>query len=110
MAPEQADGTDVDPRADIYSLGVTFYHLLAGARPYEGSTTFAILARHREGNAKPIEDAVSGLSASVARIVARMMRPRREDRYDDCAALLAELDAIDLKKAPPVGPPQAPVF
>jgi hypothetical protein len=39
-----------------------------------------------------------------------MIRPRREDRYDDSAALHAELDAIDLKKAPPVGPPQAPVF
>ncbi len=49
MPPEQAAGQSVDERADVYSLGAILYHLLAGARPYEGDTSDQVLARVMSG-------------------------------------------------------------
>ena len=43
MAPEQAKGEDIDFRADMYSLGCTFHHLLSGAPPFDGKTPLAVV-------------------------------------------------------------------
>src|SRR5262249_8845439 len=48
MAPEQAeDPHGVDARADIYSFGATFYHVLIGRPPFQGNTAFTILFKHK---------------------------------------------------------------
>ncbi len=47
ISPEQAEGAPVDQRSDLYSLGVMFYEMLTGKRPFRGSTVIAIIQSHR---------------------------------------------------------------
>ena len=50
MAPEQLQSTDVDQRADIYALGATAFHLLAGESPFQDSTPMEVMVAKTTGN------------------------------------------------------------
>ena len=47
MSPEQVEGRPLDPRSDIYSFGVTCYHMLAGQPPFRGDTALSVAVQHR---------------------------------------------------------------
>ncbi|HVS37053.1 MAG TPA: protein kinase [Gemmataceae bacterium] len=82
MAPEQAvDSHAADIRADIYSLGCTLYHLLAGQPPYPGGSLAAKLIRHQQDQPTPIERLCSDVAPGLAAVVRRMMARRPQDRY-----------------------------
>jgi serine/threonine-protein kinase len=53
MAPEQARGTEVDSRADVYAVGVLTYELCTGTLPFRGENTFATMIQHMEAKAEP---------------------------------------------------------
>jgi hypothetical protein len=92
MAPEQARAcVDVDRRADIYSLGCTFYALLAGRPPFIGGSSLEIMTRHCTDPLPPLEDRVPGLPPAISAIVNRMLAKAPEDRYPDCKPLIADL-------------------
>jgi serine/threonine protein kinase len=80
MSPEQGRGDAVDHRSDIYSLGCTFYHLLAGRPPFEGETAMTVIVRHLTGEAAPLP-APEGAGERVARIIAKMMEKSVSDRF-----------------------------
>ena len=74
MAPEQArDATNVDIRADIYSLGCTLYCLLAGRAPFVGGSLASKIAAHQLSEPDPIESLRSDLPPGLAEIVRKMM-------------------------------------
>jgi serine/threonine protein kinase len=82
VAPEQArDARSADIRSDIYSLGCTFYHLLAGAPPFPGGS--ALQKIHHQISKEPpgVELIRSEVPAPVAGIIRRMMAKNPEDRY-----------------------------
>src|SRR4029079_8194603 len=54
MAPEQALGEALDHRADMYALGCSFYHLLAGAPPFDGPNAVALISKHLATAPAPI--------------------------------------------------------
>src|SRR5215207_10138842 len=54
MSPEQVEGKSVDPRTDIYSFGVTCYHMLAGHPPFRGSTAFEVALAHVQKAPEPL--------------------------------------------------------
>lgn len=91
MSPEQIEGRGVDARSDIYSLGITSYHLLAGAPPYEGETALAIALQHINSTPKPIENVRSDVPSGLARVVHRMIAKRPEQRYQSAGELLGDL-------------------
>jgi len=94
MAPEQALGKAVDARTDIYSLGATFYHMLTGRTPFQGSTVVEVLRAHVESALSPIQEAAPEVPDSVAFIVERMMAKAPEKRYPSAEKLLAELEKV----------------
>jgi serine/threonine-protein kinase len=94
MSPEQIEGRPVDVRSDIYSLGVTCYHLLAGAPPHSGDTALAVALHHLNTPPKPLENVRTDLPSGFARVIHRMMAKRPEQRYQTPHELLADLRSL----------------
>jgi serine/threonine-protein kinase len=104
MAPEQADDPhSVDIRADLYSLGCTFYFLLCGRPPFPEGTFIQKLEKHRWQEATPVEEVRADVPPAVAAVVHKLMAKAPEERYQTPMELLAAL-ATD---APPPEPAKA---
>ena len=91
MAPEQILDLGADHRADIYSLGATFYHLFAGEPPFAGEHLVAVSRQHVEEPLTPLRARNPRVPPSVGAIIGRMMAKRPEDRYQDYRSLIADL-------------------
>ncbi|HXG09120.1 MAG TPA: serine/threonine-protein kinase [Gemmataceae bacterium] len=92
IAPEQAlDAHRVDIRADLYSLGCTFYFLLTGSIPFPGGTPMERLLRHREQEPVPVERLRPDVPPAVGAILRKLMAKRPEDRYQTPAEVAAAL-------------------
>ncbi|WP_428306463.1 protein kinase domain-containing protein [Lacipirellula sp.] len=91
MSPEQIEGRAVDARSDVYSLGITSYHLLAGTPPYNGETALAIALQHLNSSPRAIENVRADVPSGLARIIHRMIAKRPEQRHQNAAELLADL-------------------
>jgi serine/threonine protein kinase len=95
MSPEQAMGNpDVDIRSDLFSLGSTFYHLLVGNAPFEGKQPIQVMQKIVSGPPKPANEANPKVSAATAQVIAKLMRLKREDRYQSPAELLEALEGL----------------
>jgi serine/threonine-protein kinase len=103
VAPEQISlpvGEDseswVDHRADIYSLGVTFYELLAGAKPFEAKSSKGYLIKHLTEVPKPIssKNPLIRVTPAVEDLVQRMLAKKKEDRPESMETLFMELSAL----------------
>ena len=99
IAPEQAiDSSTVDMRADIYSLGVILFELLAGRRPYSGKSMADILRQLLDSAPIPdVREYAPGVSSALAQIIAKMCAKRPEDRYPGPAELIAALGAAGFR-------------
>jgi serine/threonine-protein kinase len=91
MAPEQAEGKPVDCRADIYSFGVTSYHMLAGEPPFRGATAVEVALQHITAQPAPLNQLRPDLPPAVCALVQRMMAKRPEDRFETARDLLREI-------------------
>jgi tRNA A-37 threonylcarbamoyl transferase component Bud32 len=94
MSPEQIEGRELDSRSDIYSLGVTAYHMLAGQPPFTGDTPLAVAVQHLNNMPPPLTSRRPDVPPRLAQVVERMMAKKPADRFSDPAELLAELHAV----------------
>ena len=93
MAPEQATSSmTVDLRADVYSLGCTFYVLLTGQRPFDGRTVIEVVAKHTSAPLVPPSLIVDRVPEVLSQIIAKMMAKLPEDRYQSMGELIVELE------------------
>ncbi len=97
MSPEQVEGRTLDPRSDIYSLGVTAYQMLAGEPPFRGDTALAIAVQHLQAQPVRLENLRPDLPAPVCRIVHKMLAKNPSDRYTTPRQLLDDLRAVSLE-------------
>ncbi len=102
LAPEQAsDPLSADFRADIYSLGATFYHALTGALPFPGRSTMEVIMKHLRHMPTSPREYVPDLSERCADVVMRMLAKKPEDRFGSYADLrLALADAVGDPRTP----------
>ena len=105
MSPEQARKSDsADIRSDIYSLGCTFYHMLAGIAPFAKGSLAERLLQHQEDDAPDIRQVNKEVPSGYAGILHRMLAKRPEDRYQSPHELLIDLENPDHVSAPTVKP------
>jgi serine/threonine protein kinase len=107
MAPEQARGTALDHRADLFSLGSVLYAMCTGRAPFRAPTTIAVLKRVCDDQAKDVRDGNPDVPDYLAEIIDKLHAKKRRDRFqtaDEVARLLTQhLQHLQLPRtfAPP---------
>jgi serine/threonine-protein kinase PpkA len=87
MSPEQGEGRAVDERSDLYSMGIIFYELLTGQKPFQGRTVFDILAQHQH---KPVPE-LTGELARHQPLLSRLLAKRPAERFQSASDFLLAL-------------------
>lgn len=87
MSPEQINGTtELDARADLYSLGVTLYEIVTGARPFQGDSGYKIMAAHLENKPLPPIQVSPGLPGGLSEIVMQALEKDPQKRFQSADA------------------------
>ena len=94
MAPEQYDGADVDPRADLFSVGVMLFFLLTDAFPFEGATLAEQQDAAHRGDFGRARDRRGEVSAEIDAVLRRALAPSPRDRFADAKAMAQAIEAL----------------
>jgi serine/threonine-protein kinase PpkA len=94
LSPEQASGHQVTPATDMYSLGVMFYEMLTGIRPFRADSLDQLLAHHLTAPTPRLPMDLEGLQP----VLDRLMAKKPEDRYPTARALLDDLEQRPLMR------------
>ncbi|MEM7436287.1 MAG: serine/threonine-protein kinase [Myxococcota bacterium] len=96
IAPEQAFGQPVDARADLYSLSVMLFEMVAGAPPFDADDVLALLTMHATAEVPRLADVASGVGVPqpVEALVRLGLEKKPEDRIPDAATYIAKIDAL----------------
>ena len=94
MSPEQVQGHKVSQQSDLYSLGVTCYHMLAGRPPFQGETPMSVAIQHLHEQPDSLVDRRPDLPPALCHVVHRLMAKKPADRYADASAVLRDLREI----------------
>ncbi|MGB3563379.1 MAG: protein kinase, partial [Thermoanaerobaculia bacterium] len=115
MSPEQVQGEPVDHRTDLFSLGVIFYEMLTGRRPFQGKNSAALISSILRDMPAPVFEIRSGLPEQLDRIVSRCVEKEPEDRFQSAGEVCTELRHLEralsaIRPAPvEAGAEQAPM-
>ncbi len=94
MAPEQGMGGKIDARADVYALGVVFYEMVTGRKPFEADTPMAVMLKHITDPIKRPRQYAPDLPDAVEAVLIKALAKQPEDRYTDMNAFAAALEKL----------------
>ena len=92
VSPEQAKGSFVDNRTDLYSLGVVMYEMITGRLPFEGDTPVSIALQHINSIALPPSIFAENVPPQLEEITMKAMNPSLSKRYTSAAQILKDLE------------------
>ena len=90
MSPEQGHAEEIDGRSDLYSVGVMFYEMLTGHKPYTGATAMEVIYKHKRAELPEI----ASQFAAYREILLRLLAKSPLDRYQSAGALLEAIAAL----------------
>jgi eukaryotic-like serine/threonine-protein kinase len=94
ISPEQAMGKPVDPRSDLYSLGVVLYETLTGTLPYGGESPMSMALKHVDEPPRSPREANPNVPASLNALTAKLLAKDPEDRYASAVELADDLERV----------------
>jgi serine/threonine protein kinase len=101
MSPEQEEGSpDVDGRSDTYSLACVVYEMLAGRRPFDGTTFGEVLRQKRESHPPALETLRPEVPEGINRAIARALKKNPDARFPTAREFAAALGAVTLPPVP----------
>jgi eukaryotic-like serine/threonine-protein kinase len=92
MSPEQGHAEEIDGRSDLYSVGVMFYEMLIGRKPYTGSTAMEVIYKHKRADLPEIAPQFAGYKDLLLRLLAKSPA----DRYQSAGELLEAISALKI--------------
>jgi len=95
LSPEQARGLGVDPRSDLYSLGVLLFEMVTGQRPFSGDHPFAVATQHVSTPAPRLRSVRASLPDRLDELVDRLLAKDPSDRYQSTTELALDLRRIE---------------
>ncbi|MGB5401511.1 MAG: serine/threonine-protein kinase, partial [Thermoanaerobaculia bacterium] len=94
MSPEQLEGKDLDPRSDIFSVGILLYEMATGGRPFQGETSVSLISSIVKDTPPSIDTVRAELPHHLARIVNRCLDKDPKRRYQSASEVYNELDVL----------------
>jgi serine/threonine protein kinase len=103
MSPEQLDGSTLDSRADMYSLGAVLYHMVAGRPPFDAQVQSAMMHQIYNQKPAPLAGLRTGVSAGLDQTIQRALAKRPADRYANWDEFAQALSALVTQQQVPRG-------
>ena len=97
MSPEQVEGRLLDHRSDLYSFGVTCYHMLSGSPPFSGETALGVAVQHLKKQPQPLESLRPDLPPALCRLVHEMLAKDPQCRCQSALDVLRELRRLHMQ-------------
>lgn len=94
MSPEQVSGKSLDQRSDIYSFGISCYHMLAGRPPFDGENAVSVAVKHLHETPEPLEKIRDDIPIALCKVIQKMTAKKPEDRYENAQAVLNDVRKI----------------
>jgi serine/threonine-protein kinase len=95
MSPEQARAEHLDERSDIFSLGITFFHIFSGRLPFEHTRPTELMRQITLADAPRLTDVAPHLPVPIAVLIGRMLARHRAERYQDVGVILEDLASYE---------------
>ncbi|CAN5754399.1 hypothetical protein BH23GEM5_BH23GEM5_05580 [soil metagenome] len=101
MSPEQVDGSELDGRSDLYSLGLVGHELLTGMKPWAGEGLYSVIFKQKHEALPSLEEVCPGVPESLKDVIEGLLEKNRELRWATARELLAQLGSDAIPKEPP---------